>query len=180
MSDAGMASPFAMQRRLLEQSHRATRQAFDVHRRFTRAFANSMDAQRSAQRETTTMANTALELPVVAMRATFPNEESLGDVEAAYEESLTSMADLTDEWWARTAQSTADALETYDGMVGVYADLVAAGFDTALAATDDLAAAGDWTDADWMGGGEWLDASGWPGEATEPVEIEVEGGGDGE
>jgi len=171
-----MASPFAMQRRLLENTHRATRQAFDAHRRLTRALVSSMDAQRDAQRETTTTANTALELPVVAMRATFPDEEGLADVEAAYEDSLTSMADLTDEWWTRTAKSGADALETYDGFVGAYADLVDAGFDTALAASDDLAA-GEWTAADWMNPENWMPSGEW-GDATDPVEIDVEGGDD--
>lgn len=131
---------FDVQRRFIEQSHRATRRNLAAQRRFSRAFVNSMDAQRDAQREAMTLANSAFRSSLVLTRTSLPgDEEEVGEFEDAFEAGLASMADVGDEWGSIVTRTVAGAVEMNDDLVGLYEDLVDASFDAALEANDRLA-----------------------------------------
>lgn len=137
MSDARStaATPFDVQRRALEQAHRAARQSVDVQRRVSRSFVDTLDAQRDAQRDATRLAETALETWFVAARTSMPRgNDGVGEVEVATEDALAVFEDAGDEWFRAYADAMTDSVEMYDEAARAYADVLDAVFESALAA----------------------------------------------
>lgn len=166
MSDASR-TPGDVQREVIDAARRTSRQAVTTQQRLARSFVHSADDQLRAQRRATAAFVSALALPT-EVRATTEDSDPASRSGAAYRNALTSMEEVTDDWWTLAYRSATDAAETYDGMLGASADFADAWYEAAASATD-------WTEA--MTATDWTEAMGWLPEAEdEPVAIDVEGG----
>lgn len=141
-ADAAFASPFGMQRRVLEQAHRATRQSVDVQRRFVRAFADTLDAQHDAQHDTVQLAETALEAWFVGARTSMPPDDiDVSEFEIARLDVLSDIEELQEEWFSAFSKSVTDGVELYDQAARGYLDALDTSFEAALDANDRAAEA---------------------------------------
>lgn len=134
-------TPFDVQRRSIDRSHRIVLQGIDAQRRFLRAYRRSLDAQRAAGETAAAAVTSALDAFVIAAFDATPGEETEVDrMEARFEEGLAAFEDARNEWGSLVLQSMRDGVDTYDEFVGSYGAL----FDASFEAMRD---ANEWFDA---------------------------------
>lgn len=155
-----VTTAFDFQRSAIEQSKRAVEQSVDLQKRTARAFVNSLDAQQSAQKQTTEVLESAIEASLTAFKASAPGNAAgnVEEFERVLEEQFRTADEIQDESWASMKRALEEGVEAYDSIADAYLETVDASFDALLEANE--RAEGQMTQA--------------VAAAEEAVEIEVE------
>lgn len=121
MSNSQIQNPFMamfrMQRNTMEQGQRMFHQSMEMQQQMYRAFLNSMDAQKSAQRQANMVGRSAVDAYFEMLEASMPGDSSgFSEMREAVHDQIAAYDDISDQTWdafERSLRANVDATDEF-------------------------------------------------------------------
>lgn len=131
---------FDLQRSVLKQNQRSLQQGIDLQKQAVTAFANSLDAQRSAHRQTVEVGKSAVDVGLNAIESSLPPNVDVDDVRESIDEQYEALDEINDQSWDSFERSVEDATGAFEEMSEGYRTIVDDSFDALIRVHDGIEA----------------------------------------